>query len=333
MQDENNILIFDSSEDVNTLSLVSLDENSIPEELNGESGFHIYHVCVLAKLILKQLNEDKYYSLTEDQINDISAAASLHDIGKSKIPKSILDFPGKLSPLEYDIVKKHSIFGEEIIKNSDFSLIGTEIQKYASEIARYHHERYDGTGYPDGLKGDEIPLSAQVVSLADSYDALTSNRSYKDAFSQDVAIQMISSGMCGIFNEKLIDALLRVVNHSSLVSLREKLYKTGSVVSENVGFTPARVLCIGNTEYLTKQFIEDAFPNSKVTVVGNTVLGSADKLKLFRIKKPSIKAIFETYDFDVIVYFSGDLTYRTTEKNDAEELREVLEFSKETKKT
>ena len=332
MQDKNNILIFDSSEDVNTLSLVSLDENSIPEELNGESGFHIYHVCVLAKLILKQLNEDKYYSLTEDQINDISAAASLHDIGKSKISKSILDFPGKLSPLEYDIVKKHSIFGEEIIKNSDFSLIGTEIQKYASEIARYHHERYDGTGYPDGLKGDEIPLSAQVVSLADSYDALTSNRSYKDAFSQDVAIQMISSGMCGIFNEKLIDALLRVVNHSSLVSLREKLYKTGSVVSENVGFTPARVLCIGNTEYLTKQFIEDAFPNSKVTVVGNTVLGSADKLKLFRIKKPSVKAIFETYDFDVVVYFSGDLTYHTTEKNDAEELREVLEFSKETNK-
>lgn len=332
MQRENNILVLNSKDNVNTLALVSVSENSIPEELNGESGFHIYHVRMLTELILTQLCETGCCSLSKEQINAISIASSLHDIGKSKIPKSILDFPGKLSPLEYDIVKKHSIFGEEIIKNSDFSLIGTEIQKYASEIARYHHERYDGTGYPDGLKGDEIPLSAQVVSLADSYDALTSNRSYKDAFSQDVAIQMISSGMCGIFNEKLIDALLRVVNHSSLVSLREKLYKTGSVVSENVGFTPARVLCIGNTEYLTKQFIEDAFPNSKVTVVGNTVLGSADKLKLFRIKKPSIKSIFETYDFDVVVYFSGDLTYRTTEKNDAEELREVLEFSKETNK-
>ena len=332
MQRENNILVLNSKDNVNTLALVSVSENSIPEELNGESGFHIYHVRMLTELILTQLCETGCCSLSKEQINAISIASSLHDIGKSKIPKSILDFPGKLSPLEYDIVKKHSIFGEEIIKNSDFSLIGTEIQKYASEIARYHHERYDGTGYPDGLKGDEIPLSAQVVSLADSYDALTSNRSYKDAFSQDVAIQMISSGMCGIFNEKLIDALLQVVNHSSLVSLREKLYKTGSVVSENVGFTPARVLCIGNTEYLTKQFIDDTFPNSKVTVVGNTVLGSADKLKLFRIKKPSIKAIFETYDFDVIVYFSGDLTYRTTEKNDAEELREVLEFSKETNK-
>ncbi|MBQ7288276.1 MAG: HD domain-containing protein [Clostridia bacterium] len=332
MQRENNILVLNSKDNVNTLALVSVSENSIPEELNGESGFHIYHVRMLTELILTQLCETGCCSLSKEQINAISIASSLHDIGKSKIPKSILDFPGKLSPLEYDIVKKHSLFGEEIIKNSDFSSVGSEIKQYAAEIARYHHERYDGTGYPDGLKGDEIPLSAQVVSLADSYDALTSNRSYKDAFSQDVAIQMISSGMCGIFNEKLIDALLRVVNHSSLVSLREKLYKTGSVVSENVGFTPERVLCIGNTEYLTKQFIEDAFPNSKVTVVGNTVLGSADKLKLFRIKKPSIKAIFETYDFDVVVYFSGDLTYHTTEKNDAEELREVLEFSKEANK-
>ena len=286
MQRENNILVLNSKDNVNTLALVSVSENSIPEELNGESGFHIYHVRMLTELILTQLCETGCCSLSKEQINAISIASSLHDIGKSKIPKSILDFPGKLSPLEYDIVKKHSLFGEEIIKNSDFSSVGSEIKQYAAEIARYHHERYDGTGYPDGLKGDEIPLSAQVVSLADSYDALTSNRSYKDAFSQDVAIQMISSGMCGIFNEKLIDALLSVVNHSSLVSLREKLYKTGSVVSENVGFTPARVLCIGNTEYLTKQFIEDAFPNSKVTVVGNTVLGSADRIKLFRIKKP-----------------------------------------------
>ena len=329
MQSENNVLVLNFEENEPTLQLVTLNENSIPNDLNGESGFHIYHVRMLTELILNQLNETGCYSLSEEQIYAISVASSLHDIGKSKVPKSILDFPGKLSPLEYDIVKKHSSFGEEIIRNCDFSSIGTEIQKYAAEIARYHHERYDGTGYPDGLKGEEIPLSAQVVSLADSYDALTSNRSYKDAFSQDVAIQMISSGMCGIFNEKLIDSLLQVVNHGSLVSLREKLYKTGSVVSENLGFTPKRVLCIGNTEYLTKEFIDETFPHSKVTVVGNTVLGSADRIKLFRIKKPSIKAIFETYDFDVVVYFSGDLTYHSTEKNDAEELREVLEFSKE----
>lgn len=332
MQNQNNVLVLELKENIDTLHLVALSENSIPEELNGESGFHIYHVRMLTELILKQLNETGHYSISEQEINDISVASSLHDIGKSKIPKSILDFPGKLSPLEYDIVKKHSVFGAEIIENSDFSSLGSEVKKYAAEIARYHHERYDGTGYPDGLKGEEIPLSAQVVSLADSYDALTSNRSYKDAFSQDVAIQMISSGMCGIFNEKLIDSLLKVVNHSSLVSLREKLYRKGSVVSGDLGFTPKRVLCIGNTEYLTKEFIDETFPESKVTVVGNTMLGSADKIKLFRIKKPSIKAIFETYDFDVVIYFSGDLTFSTTEKNDAEELREVLEFAKESNK-
>lgn len=332
MQSENNVLIFDLKEDKNTLQIVPLSENNIPEELNGESGFHIYHVRMLTELILNQLNETGNYSLTKQQIDDIAVASSLHDIGKSKIPKSILDFPGKLSPLEYDIVKKHSSFGAELIEECDFGSLSSEVKKYAIEIAMYHHERYDGTGYPEGLKGDSIPISAQAVSLADSYDALTSNRSYKDAFSQDVAIQMISSGMCGIFNETLIECLMKVVNHSSLVSLRELLYKNRAIVSQNKGFLPERVLCIGNTEYLTEEFIDTAFPESKVTVVGNTVLGSADKIKLFRIKKPSIKAIFETYDFDAVVYFSGNLTYHTTEKNDAEELREVLEYAKATNK-
>ena len=332
MQKEKKVLILNAVDGIDIPEIINVSDNSIPEMLNGESGFHIYHVRMLTELILNQLKEDGHVYLTDEEIEDISIASSLHDIGKKQIPKSILDYPGKLSPLEYDIVKKHSFFGAEIIEKTDFGSFKPEIKKYAKEIAHYHHERYDGTGYPNGLRGNDIPLSAQVVSLADSYDALTSNRSYKNAFSQDVAIQMISSGMCGIFDEKLIDCLMRVVNHSSLVSLRELLYKNRSVVSENMGFVPERVLCIGNTEYLTKEFIEEAFPMSKVTVVGNTKLGSLDKIKLFRIKKPSVKAIFETYDFDAVVYFSGDLTYQTTEKNDAEELREVLKYAKETNK-
>lgn len=105
MQRENNILVLNSKDNVNTLALVSVSENSIPEELNGESGFHIYHVRMLTELILTQLCETGCCSLSKEQINAISIASSLHDIGKSKIPKSILDFPGKLSPLEYDIVK------------------------------------------------------------------------------------------------------------------------------------------------------------------------------------------------------------------------------------
>ena len=328
MKEGNSVLVFDSQENGNFVQLITVDHKSIPEELNGEKGFHIYHVRMLTELILNQLAEMDGYTLSEEEIEAISVASSLHDIGKSRIPKSILDFPGKLSPVEYDIVKKHTVFGAEMIEGCTFDPEAEHIKKYAVEIAKYHHERYDGTGYPEGLKGEEIPLSAQVVALADSYDALTSNRSYKDAFSQDVAIQMISSGMCGVFHEELIECLMKAVNHSTLVALREILYKNRAVVSENTGYRPERVLCIGNTEYLTEAFIEEAFPGSKVTVVGNTVLGSADKIKLFKIKKPSIKAIFETYDFDVVVYFSGDLTYQTTEKNDAEDLREVLEFAK-----
>ena len=332
MKSGNSVLVMRIEETGNSVQLVTVEETAIPKELNGERGFHIYHVRMLTELICKQLQETEGYSLTDEEVENISIASSLHDIGKSRIPQSILDFPGKLSPLEYHIVKKHAPFGAELIEGCDFRDIDPKIKQYAIEIARYHHERYDGTGYPDGLKGDAIPLAAQIVALADSYDALTSNRSYKEAFSQDVAIQMISSGMCGVFSETLIECLMKVVNHSSLVSLREMLYKNRSVVSGNVGYVPERVLCIGNTEYLTEDFLDQAFPGSKVTVVGNTVLGSADKIKLFRIRKPSIQAIFETYDFDVVVYFSGDLTYQTTEKNDAEELREVLEYAKATGK-
>lgn len=332
MRNRNPVLVLDMENEVSKVRIETFEDAAIPENLNGESGFHIYHVSVLTKLILLQAKAQDICTFTDEEIDAIAIASSLHDVGKSRVPKSILDFPGKLSPVQYDIVKKHSVFGEEIIDGIDFVEIAPEVKKYAKEIARSHHERYDGTGYPDGLVGDAIPLSAQVVALADSYDALTSNRSYKDAFSQDVAVQMISSGMCGVFNEDLIDCLLKVVNHSSLVSLREKLLKKREVVSHTVGFVPERVLCIGNTEYLSKEFIDATFPDSKVMVVGNTELSSADKIKLFRIKKPSVKAIFETYDFDLIVYFSGDLTYQTTEVSDSEELREVLEYAKQMQK-
>lgn len=332
MSKENTVLVWEREDEEQRLEQRFVEETGIPEMLNGESGFHIYHVRMLTELILEQLKKQGACDLSNRDIKNIAMAASLHDIGKSQIPKSILDFPGKLSPVEYDIVKKHAVFGEMIINELDFGDIDPDVKRYAAEIARAHHERYDGTGYPDGLKGDAIPLSAQVVALADSYDALTSSRSYKDAFSQDVAVQMISSGMCGVFNETLVDCLLKVVNHSSLTALRETLSKKRTVVASSMGFVPERVLCIGNTQYITKTFVEDTFPNSKVMVIGNTELGSADKIKLFRIKKPSIKAVLETYDFDLIIFFSGELTYRTTEKNDAEELREILEHAKELQK-
>jgi len=330
MKQGNPVLVMNLSDGAGRLTIEYFSEDTIPEMLNGESGFHIYHVRMLTELILRRLSaETDAYSLSEEQISAIAVASSLHDIGKVQIPQSILDYPGKLSPVEYDIVKKHSAFGETMIRETVADGIAPDMISYAAEIARWHHERYDGTGYPDGLRGDAIPLPAQVVALADSFDALTSPRSYKQPFSQDVAIQMISSGMCGVFSEKLVEALLQVVNHRSLVSLRETVNKRYTVVSEQAGFTPKRVLCAGNTEYLTEAFIETSFPESQVTVVGNTALTPSEKVKLFGREASSLKSVFNTYEFDTVVYFSDDLTLHSAETNTADELREVLQYASE----
>lgn len=328
MEQKKTILMMDEIDGVEQIILREIEPKDIQEEFNGEKGFHIYHVSLLTELLLRQLQKDHpERGLTEEAITAISAAAALHDIGKRRIPKSILDNPGKLSPVEYDIVKKHAAFGEMIIQEHRADGVDEAWRTYAAEIARSHHERYDGTGYPDGLVGKAIPLSAHAVALADAYDALTSNRSYKEAFSQDVAIQMIAGGMCGVFDEELLACLFKVVNHSTLIELREWLGHQRSVVESVQGTAPKRMLCIGNTAYLTDEFLQTAFPNAKVTVVGGADLEGKGSIKLFRVKKPSIQALFETYEFDAVVYFSGDLTYRTMEKSDSEELREVLEFT------
>ena len=190
------ILVFYAENDVNKLKIQLVSDDAIDEKLNGENGYHILHVKMITELLLRDLCTSKpELSLSEEDVYAISVASSLHDIGKTQLPQSILDFPGRLSPLEYDIIKKHSSFGEKMILGAQADHIALSIIEYAAKIAKSHHERIDGTGYPEGLCGDEIPLCAQVVALADSFDALTSSRSYKDAFSQDVALQMIASGM------------------------------------------------------------------------------------------------------------------------------------------
>ena len=332
MADLNPILVMHSADGVPTIKIEYVESDNIPETLNGESGFHVYHVRMLTELILRQLEKiNEGFILGEEDILAISVASSLHDIGKSKIPKSILEFPGKLSPVEYDIVKKHSVLGEELIEQAagdvDFKTIN-----YAKEIARSHHERYDGTGYPDSLKENAIPLAAQVVSLADAFDALTSARSYKKAFSQDVAIEMISNGMCGAFDPTLIECLLQVVNNKVLVDIRQQFKKTRSVVAGQNIFVAKRVLFIGNTGYITQQFIEDTFSESHIMIVGNSSLSSHGHIKVFNVKNPPIKTIFNTYDFDLIVYFSNELTFNFDKKSDAQELREVLRCISETQK-
>lgn len=136
----------------------------------------------------------------------ITTASALHDIGKIGIDDKILNKPGRLTPEEFDEMKKHTIIGESILKNVGIYQ-NEELVQLAMQICRWHHERYDGRGYPDGLKGEEIPIEVQVVSIADVYDALVSERVYKKAYSHKKAVEMILNGECGQFNPLLLECL------------------------------------------------------------------------------------------------------------------------------
>ena len=174
---------------------------------NSESRDHILHIKTVTELMLRQLVKiTDAYPMTEVDIALITTASSLHDIGKIYIPEEILNKPGRLTDEEFKIMKTHSELGAEIIQNMNFPKDNPLVHT-SWEICRWHHERWDGKGYPDGLKGEKIPISAQVVSIADVYDALTSERCYKKAFDHDTAIQMILDGQCGQFNPILLKCL------------------------------------------------------------------------------------------------------------------------------
>ena len=177
------------------------------EYRSGERGTHMTNVSRITGLLLHRLLErtDRCPIGPED-IETVCIASSLHDIGKLLIPEDILTKPTALTPGEFDIVKQHTRLGAKII--SDLPIYQNEtIIKYALEICRWHHERWNGEGYPDGLKGEDIPIAAQVVSLADAYDALTSKRCYKEALSHEKSLEMIRGGECGSFNPLLLECL------------------------------------------------------------------------------------------------------------------------------
>lgn len=183
----------------------------IVEFRNGESGLHVIHIKTATSLLLSALSEKcPELKLDRDKINLISMASALHDIGKIVIPEHILNKPGRFTPEEFEIMKKHSAAGADILK--EFNSNGNPLIEVAYEICRWHHERFDGRGYPDGLKGSEIPISAQVVAIADVYDALTSERCYKAAIPHEEALQMIADGKCGAFDPLLIDCLMSVAD-------------------------------------------------------------------------------------------------------------------------
>ena len=179
----------------------------IVEFRNGESGAHVRHIRIITELLLHRLLEiSSRYSITAEQQDMIPLASALHDIGKIGIDEKILNKPGKLTPEEFKVIQTHSMLGAKMLHDLD-GFAEQPLLQTAYEIARWHHERWDGRGYPDGLREDEIPISAQLVSLADVYDALTSERCYKKAFSHEKAVQMILNGECGAFNPLLLQCL------------------------------------------------------------------------------------------------------------------------------
>ena len=183
----------------------------VMELRNGESGLHVTHIEKLTELLLGCLvHRSDQFPLDNEQRSTIAMASALHDIGKMSIDDAILNKPGRLTSEEFEIMKTHTTLGADMLFELGHQHAGNSLLEYAYQIARWHHERWDGKGYPDGLKGDEIPIAAQVVSVADVYDALTSVRVYKDAIPHQEAIQMILDGKCGQFNPLLLDCLLEV---------------------------------------------------------------------------------------------------------------------------
>lgn len=181
--------------------------SQIMEFRNGESGLHVVHINTLTRLFLERLVENTdAYNLTPDDCYLISTASAFHDIGKVGIDESILNKPGKLTKEEFETMKEHTLIGASMLDKLEHYK-DEKMIKIAYQICRWHHERYDGKGYPDGLIGEQIPIAAQVVSVADVYDALVSKRVYKDAYSHEQAMKMILNGECGAFNPLLMEVL------------------------------------------------------------------------------------------------------------------------------
>lgn len=179
----------------------------VVEARDLESGEHVHRVKDLTRILAEELmNSFPEYAMTKDKLNTIVSASAMHDLGKILIPDEILLKPGKLTKEEFEVMKTHSIKGCEILDNAPKSW-NREYTKYCYQICRWHHEKYDGSGYPDGLRGEAIPVAAQLVSIADCYDALISVRRYKPPYTPDEAYNMILNGECGVFSDKMLTCL------------------------------------------------------------------------------------------------------------------------------
>jgi response regulator RpfG family c-di-GMP phosphodiesterase len=214
---------------------------SLIEHRSLESGQHILRIRKYTMTLLEQMIEmTSKYNINEDMIRTMSEASALHDIGKVVIPDAILNKPGRLTPEEFEIMKTHTTEGAKVI--TGMGMIKDSLySNYAYNICKYHHERWDGRGYPDGLKGAAIPICAQVGGVADVYDALTTKRVYKPAYTHEQAVEMITNGECGIFSDELM---------SYFVAAADK-FKS---VAQNYGDTPLK---LKNNDSKQNEMIDD----------------------------------------------------------------------------
>jgi len=202
------IAILEQVERINQLNQGMIEALATAIEFrNEESGGHVQRICQITRLMLQ--NTAFGEGLSEEEIENIALASIMHDVGKITIPDAVLTKPGKLTAEEYEIMKSHTIKGVTILESIP-QLRDSGIYDYACDIARHHHERWDGRGYPDGLAGNEISPWSQVVSLADVYDALSCKRVYKASFPREQVVEMIRTGQCGLFNPRLLESFFTV---------------------------------------------------------------------------------------------------------------------------
>ncbi len=271
--------------------------SSIIEHRSTESGNHVLRIRRFTNVLLHAVAENfPEYGLNDTSINLITSAAALHDIGKISIPDSILNKPGKLTDEEYRTIQAHTTIGSQMV--DELKEMGdTKFLQYIYNIALYHHERYDGKGYPQGLAGDEIPICAQVVGLTDAYDALTTPRVYKEAFSHDTAVNMILNGECGAFSPKLLECFKRVRKEFKQLA---ELYADGySPKSDDI-----RLPLPGPTKKsvaLTSQQLFQSKYHSLLHYTGDTVIEMDLDDRLYHVvfsPNPDFTAIFEGASFE-----------------------------------